>query len=421
MSDGRLAELASECARARAALDGFEARVLGEIERRGLAARQGAVNTAAWLAEQTGISEGAARGRVRIAGAVSALPEAGMALEHGELSSDHLSALARAIEEVGPGPVAGAEATLVEWGRQSSARRFARRLRRWVLRQQEKAGVPPDEMPRKQRRVSLGGDPVAGLGRLLAELPVDEFAIVTNVLWSLVEEQWRAERRTDEPMPRDEPTIPQRLADALVEMASRAAGATVGDRNKARPIVAVTIDSDTLMGRLAAAGRATLADGTPVPVEMARRYACEADIYPAVLGGESRPLDVGRGRRLATRHQRVAMLARSKTCEWPGCSVPAGWCQAHHLDPWESGGGTDIDNLAWMCNGHHHLAHEGGWEVERRADGAIHVSPPLAEADDFGSAEPSAELSPELHPAPSAGPSPGRSRAPMPEHQARAA
>src|SRR5262249_9837856 len=41
-------------------------------------------------------------------------------------------------------------------------------------------------------------------------------------------------------------------------------------------------------------------DGTPVPVEVARRLACEAEIVPVILGGQGQALAVGRTQRLAT-------------------------------------------------------------------------------------------------------------------------
>jgi hypothetical protein len=30
-----------------------------------------------------------------------------------------------------------------------------------------------------------------------------------------------------------------------------------------------------------------------------------------------------------------------------------------------------LDNLALLCSHHHHLVHEGGWSVERTADGDL--------------------------------------------------
>jgi hypothetical protein len=405
MPDPELHALVESCARARAALDALEARALSEVDRRALARRSGAVDTAAWLADTTGVSPGAARSRLRLAGTVDALPAAAEALAEGAVSADHLAALNRAIAEVGAEVVADAQEELVGWARGSSAHRFGRRLRRWVLRQHARQGTAADDIARAHRSLRIGGDPVTGLGSVVASLPVDDHAIVANGLWSLVEEQWRSEKSDPAAtMPRDEPTIPQRLADALVEMARRAAGATLADRSLARPLLAVVIDADSLMGRLDVEGLGRLADGTPVPVELARRRACEADLYPVVLGGKGAPLDIGRARRLATPAQRVAMLARSQTCEWPGCSTPASWCEAHHLDPWRAGGRTAIDNLAWMCNGHHHLAHEGGWSVWRSPEGGLVVSAP-------GAASPRSPAPPgDPPPEQRADPPPGRTR-----------
>lgn len=381
-----------------------------EAERRQLALADGAVDTAAWLAARTGAAESTARARARVAATLEQLPDAGQALADGSLTSDHVAALGRAIDEAGADAVRRDAAALLEWASQSSARSFARRLRRWVLRQDDRVGRSAEQRAQRRRSVRLGDDPVAGSGRLVAELPVDEHAIVTNVLWSLVREQWRAEKGEDSTVDTEDPTIPQRLADALVEMARRAAGVGVEGRNRSRPALVVTIDADTLMGRLDAAGLARLADGTPVPVELARRVACEAGIYPTVLDGASQPLDVGREKRLATHYQRMAMLGRSPTCEWPGCSTPASWCQVHHLDPWEAGGPTDIDNLAFLCNGHHHLAHEGGWQVERRPDGFIEVHPPPpVTGSDHQPCTPAEPPSPRPHPRPT------------PQHQACAA
>ena len=42
----------------------------------------------------------------------------------------------------------------------------------------------------------------------------------------------------------------------------------------------------------------------------------------------------------------------------PGCTVPADWCEVHHLIPWQHGGGTDIANLALLCpHDHDQLDH----------------------------------------------------------------
>ena len=49
-----------------------------------------------------------------------------------------------------------------------------------------------------------------------------------------------------------------------------------------------------------------------------RRMACDAQIIPMVLGGDSKPLDVGRRKRLFTRSQRLALGVRDKGCSLGG-------------------------------------------------------------------------------------------------------
>jgi hypothetical protein len=89
-----------------------------------------------------------------------------------------------------------------------------------------------------------------------------------------------------------------------------------------------------------------------------RRMACDAQIIPMVLGGDSKPLDVGRRRRLFTKSQRVALGVRDKGCSWTGCTVPASWCDGHHVTHWSHGGPTSLLNAALLCPKHHTEVHD---------------------------------------------------------------
>ena len=80
-------------------------------------------------------------------------------------------------------------------------------------------------------------------------------------------------------------------------------------------------------------------------------------------------LFLGRSQRLATRAQRLALIARDGGCCFPGCDRPAAWCEAHHVIPWLDGGPTDIDNLCLLCRYHHREFERRGWPVEM-SDGA---------------------------------------------------
>ena len=120
--------------------------------------------------------------------------------------------------------------------------------------------------------------------------------------------------------------------------------------------VVVFIDLETLVDDVRGTG-ATLT-GDVLSPGVVRRMACDAEIIPVVLGGDSEPLDVGRSRRLFTRAQRMALIARDKGCSFEGCTVPAALCDAHHVVHWRHGGCTSLLNGALLCPKHHTEVHE---------------------------------------------------------------
>ncbi len=128
--------------------------------------------------------------------------------------------------------------------------------------------------------------------------------------------------------------------------------------------VAVLIDYRTLLDGRHDGSVCEYSDGTSIPVEAARRHACEANIIPVVLGGDSQPLDVGRARRLATPTQRIALRAMNRSCAIDGCDQHFDRCHIHHLVEWDDLGLTDLDNLVPLCSFHHHRAHEGRWQLQ---------------------------------------------------------
>ncbi|MFC7363149.1 HNH endonuclease signature motif containing protein [Nocardioides astragali] len=111
--------------------------------------------------------------------------------------------------------------------------------------------------------------------------------------------------------------------------------------------------------------------GERITAAQARRLACTAKILPAVLGGASLPVDLGRARRLFTPAQRKALLIRDRTCRAEGCDTPGTWCEAHHLDPWHTGGPTDLNNGILLCSHHHHRAHDTSYRTERLPSGDL--------------------------------------------------
>lgn len=161
------------------------------------------------------------------------------------------------------------------------------------------------------------------------------------------------------------PTRAQTLLDGLVAACRvTLSTATLPAAGGHRPQVMVTIDYEDLIGATQRAGYSVFSG--QMSAGSIRRLACDADIIPLVLGSSGQVLDVGRAQRLFPPHLRRALVARDKGCAFPDCSIPASWCEAHHLKPWSRGGVTSIDNGVLLCSRHHHVIHQGAWTVESR-------------------------------------------------------
>jgi 5-methylcytosine-specific restriction protein A len=105
------------------------------------------------------------------------------------------------------------------------------------------------------------------------------------------------------------------------------------------------------------------------PIETVRRLACDASVMRIVMGPSSEPLDVGRRTPVVPASMRRAVIARDRTCAFPGCDRPHAWCDAHHVVHWADGGGTSAANLVLLCRRHHRMVHAPGGFRLRTRDG----------------------------------------------------
>jgi hypothetical protein len=143
------------------------------------------------------------------------------------------------------------------------------------------------------------------------------------------------------------------------------------------PDVTVLIDEKTLCdgrvweGSVVDAGLGKFG----LPIETIRRWACIGSITPAVIGADGVRLFLGRETRLANRAQRRALRVLYRTCAM--CDTPFEHCHIHHV-AWYTlqHGPTDIDNLLPLCNRHHHLVHEGGWQLHLALDRTLTTTTP---------------------------------------------
>src|SRR6478609_1111718 len=103
---------------------------------------------------------------------------------------------------------------------------------------------------------------------------------------------------------------PERMGRAFMELIDRIAAKDLPQVGGRDATIVVTIDLDTLLGRLHKAG--VLDTGERISPGEARRLACTARVIPAVIGGKSEVLDVGHANRFFTRAQTTAMGIRDK-------------------------------------------------------------------------------------------------------------
>jgi len=140
---------------------------------------------------------------------------------------------------------------------------------------------------------------------------------------------------------------------------------------KSAATVIVTIDHTVLAGALKTAQLDT--DETLSAGE-ARRLACGAGILPAVLGGKSVALDLGRESRLFSESQRLAKGLEHTTCAAAGCERPYAWCELHHRKAWAKGGRTDLADAIPLCHRHHQWIHDSGFNHQTMSNGSIRFS-----------------------------------------------
>lgn len=186
----------------------------------------------------------------------------------------------------------------------------------------------------------------------------------------------------------DQRTRPQRLLDGLVSACSAALStAALPAAGGLRPQVMVTIDYRDLFNRLqdgvgagttgtGSAGAGTMLFAGPVTASTIRKIACDADLIPMVLGSEGRVLDIGRASRVFPPHIRKAIAARDLGCAFPNCTIPAAWCEAHHVNYWSHGGSTSTENGTLLCSHHHHLVHKEQWTINMASGIPWFIPPP---------------------------------------------
>ncbi len=204
-----------------------------------------------------------------------------------------------------------------------------------------------------------------GSGTLTVELSREELELVLKALEQVA-------NNLPDMHDCEEESLFKRGADALVLMAKESLAHTpngiVGSSADHTQVV-VHVDATALPSESGKGGESDL------PIESVRRLCCDGSVIAIYTDAQGEPLNVGRKQRTVPTAIRRALIARDRTCTFPGCTHER-WIDAHHIQHWADGGDTSLDNLILLCGHHHRLVHEGGFSVATRRDGSRYFARP---------------------------------------------
>lgn len=301
----------------------------------------------------------------------SEMPSLGDALEQGAIGSDHVDVVAQTMSRMDPvdrSKLANDERWIAEMAASSTPEQLAKKLQSRARQLAHDDGLKVLERQRRAAFLRSWTDKDTGMVCLYGQFDPESGAALIGRLRNATEALFHD--RVPDTCPLDERKNDHLRALALLHL-SEGKGTTAG-----RPDLTVVIDLQTLLDGVHEQSRIEVEGGVTLPVETIRRMACFANIIPAVLGADGVLLDLGRSQRLATTQQRTAMRAMYSTCGTPGCAVAFEHCTMHHIAYWRRGGHTDIGNMLPLCSKHHHLAHEGGWQLQLSADRYLTITKP---------------------------------------------
>ena len=361
-----LRDLASVLGRARVKIDSLMCQIATEVGRAGAG-----VDAASVLQDSGRLSGREARRVDKVAGRLAEMPNTAERLAAGDITMDHAAALVTAAEQCGAAVVDG-DLDLLERAGKASSESFARQARRFAAAESPDRGEALLERQRQNRAASVFVDSDTGMGKIIGAFDPISFNLIEQVVDGHTDALWRADGGRDG-QPEEVRTSQQRRADALFELITgrdaltrkpleSAAGGGGGDiRAKASAQLVAVADIGVLDGTNPH-GRCEIIGTGPVPPGVLAELSPDTRLTGMIFGGKGRPLWMGRSLRLANTHQHLAVAVRDRGCVT--CGAPMHRCEIHHIQEWENGGATDIDNLMALC-GPHHRAHHN----HRRSDG----------------------------------------------------
>lgn len=333
---------------------------LAETERRQAFRDEGATSTERWTTERYGVST--ATSRALISGGEKAwdLPHLIGAVSAGAISFDKMRAVADiATPETDEG--------LKEQAQRCTVRELADVAR--TMARIAASHSPVSSRSEDDRRfVRFNDDHLT----MTAQFPAATYAMVRTTLEAAANEV-----PTDGGTPWD-----QRVCDALTGIvgAPNAGTAREGTTGSSHFVVVhVPLDAlvDDTVEPTELAGE--LEQNGLIDRETVQRMACDATIAVAIDDDAGHTMYEGRARRFPTDAQRREVMRRDRHCRFPGCTSVT-FTNVHHVNPWEPGGKTDLENLALMCLHHHRVVHSNGWTMDGNPNEELQIVGPTGRA-----------------------------------------
>ena len=345
------------------------------------------ISTALRLAPAT------AQSRIDIARTlVNILPYTCSALATGEISSAHATVIARetatAIRDgAAESAIFEIEQRALSYAEFHTPGQLANHLRNSI------AKLAPEEFEEitsratALRRVSCYNES-NGMSTVVAILPAADAQIVMHSIEAFILRQEQLShsqsRKNISPSDEENPldnnplTRDQMRADALSAICTNflsEISETVTPQR--RPLtVNVTIDLPTLLGLAENPGQ--LAGYGPIPAAVARELASDAQWKRFITEPQTgNLLDFGRESYEPPQNLKDFLIARDRTCRFPGCRRSALLSDLDHAESWESGGATSPENIGALCRRHHRLKTHDGWKIQSYADGSCMWTSPL--------------------------------------------
>jgi hypothetical protein len=346
------------------------------------------------------LSAGTAQMRIDVARTlVNHLPQTCSALATGEISPAHATVIAKetasAIRDgLSEFAVFSIEERAISYAEFHTPSQVAQQVRTAIAKFAPDTFEEVVEKARDSRRVNCYND-IDGMSTVVAILPAEDAQTVMKAIEAFIVRSDRidsdsAEGRNaqknshnedgarNQSAGKDLRSADMKRADALTAIAGFALASKLKDvALHRRPItINVTIDLPTLLGLSENPGQ--LAGYGAIPASVARALASDGKWRRFITDPQTGVLlDYGRETYEPPQGLIDFLIARDRTCRFPGCRRSAALSDLDHAQSWEDGGTTSLDNLGALCRRHHLLKTHSGWSIESRADGSCTWTSPL--------------------------------------------